>query len=140
MDIRRVVKIFRRKFFVSQCRKVWQGNPFVLSFRKLPVSKKFMHRRGAIKIFRRKFLVPQCRKLWQGNPFVLFFRKLPVAKKIIDKRGRGPSRFSVESFLYHTAVNFRKGTLLCCVAEKFRLRKRLWTRKGDIKIFRRKDF
>ena len=108
---------FPSKFFVSQCRKLWQRNPFVLCFRKLPVSKKFMHRRGAIKIFRRKFLVPQCRKLWQGNPFVLFFRKLPVAKRIMDKRGRGLPRLSVEVFLYHNAENFGTGTLLCCVSE-----------------------
>ena len=42
---------FPSKIFVSQCRKVWQGNPFVLSFRKLPVSKKFMHRRGGYQDF-----------------------------------------------------------------------------------------
>ena len=71
---------------------------------------------------------------------MLFFRKLPVAKKFLDKRGRGVSRFSVESFLYHNPENFGKGTLLCCVSEKFRQRNRLWIRKGGIKIFRRKVF
>ena len=76
-------------------------------------------REGTIKSFRRKFFVPQCRKLWQGSPFVLCFRKLPVAEKILDKRGRGLSRFSVESFLYHNAKNFGKGALLCCVSENF---------------------
>ena len=96
---------------------------------------------GAIKIFRRKFLVPQGRKIWQGNPFVLCFRTLLVANKIMDKRGTGGYQ-DVPSKVFCTTMpkNFRKGTLLCCVPEKFRLRKRLWIRKGDIKIFRRKDF
>ena len=48
---------------------------------------------------------------------MLFFRKLPVAKKILDKRGRGLSRFSAESFLYHNAENFGKGTF-CVVFQK----------------------
>ena len=38
--------IFRRVFFVSQNRKTLQGNPFVVCFRKLPVAKKFMDKRG----------------------------------------------------------------------------------------------
>ena len=61
---------------------------------------------------------------------MLFFRKLPVANKFLDKRGRGVSRFSVESFLYHNPENFGKGTLLCCVSENFRYRKRLCIRGG----------
>ena len=56
-------------------------------------------------------------------------------------RGKGEvSRFPVDSFLYHNAETFRKGTLLCCVSEKFRQRSRLWIRKGGIRIFRRKVF
>ena len=66
---------------------------------------------------------------------MLFFRKLPVAKKIFDKRGRGLSRFSVESFLSHNAENFGKGTLLCCVSQNFRCRKRLYITAGGIKIY-----
>ena len=64
---------FRRKIFVSQCRKLSQGDPIVLCFRKLLVANKIMVERGreGIKIFRRNFFVPQCRKLSLGNPFVL---------------------------------------------------------------------
>ena len=40
------IKIFRRKFSVSQCRKIPYGNPSVLCFRKVAVAKKFMDKRG----------------------------------------------------------------------------------------------
>ena len=58
---RRGIKTFRRKNFVSQCRKNSYGNLSVLCFRKLAVAKKLMDERGGggIKIFRRKFLVSQ---------------------------------------------------------------------------------
>ena len=53
------ITIFRRKFFVSQCRKIsWE---FLQCLRKFGVSKNFMHNRG-ITSFRRKFFVSQCRK------------------------------------------------------------------------------
>ena len=58
------ITIFRRKFFVSQGRKISQGNPSVLCFRNFPLAKKFMDKRGggSVKIFRRKFFVSQGRK------------------------------------------------------------------------------
>ena len=46
MDKKGGIKIFRRKFFVSQTRRTLQGNPFVLCFRKIPVVNKFMDKRG----------------------------------------------------------------------------------------------
>ena len=82
------IQIFRRKAFVSQCRKLSKGKLSVLCFRKNPVAKKIMYKMGGyIKIFRRSFLVPQCQKLSQLNLFVLCFRKLQVAEKIMDKKG-----------------------------------------------------
>ena len=42
MDNRGGIKIFRRKIFVSLCRKFLQGNPVVLCFRKLLVAKNIM--------------------------------------------------------------------------------------------------
>ena len=82
MDIRAVVKIFRRKFFVSQCRKVWQGNPFVLSFRKLPVSKKFMHRRGGgYHDFPSKVSCTTMPKTLAREPFCVVFQKTSGSKK-----------------------------------------------------------
>ena len=55
---------FSSIFFVSQNRKALQGNPSVVCFKKLPVTKKFMDKRGegSIKILRRKKFVSQCRK------------------------------------------------------------------------------
>ena len=47
------------------------------------------------------------------------------------------SRVSVEKFLSHNAENICRGTLLCCVSEKFRQRRRLWIRDGTIRILRR---
>ena len=50
------ITIFRRKNFVSQNRKTFQGNLSVLRFGKFPVSHKFMdEKRGSFKIFRPNF-------------------------------------------------------------------------------------
>ena len=54
------------------------------------------------------------------------FRKIPAAPKPMDKKGV-PS-FSVGKFLSHNVEVFRRGTILYCVAEMFRKRKRLWMR------------
>ena len=62
----------------------------------------------------RIFFVSQCRKLMWGKPSVLCFRNIPAAKKFMDKKG--VSRFSVESFLSHSAKKFRRGTPMCCVS------------------------
>ena len=48
------------------------GNTSVLCFRKFPVAKKFMDKKGrerSIKIFRHNFFVSQCRKNFVGEPF-----------------------------------------------------------------------
>ena len=45
------ITIFCRKIFVSKCRKTSQGNPSVLCFRKLPVAKNFMDKKGAVSRF-----------------------------------------------------------------------------------------
>ena len=74
---------------------------------------------GSIKIFRRKFFVSQCRKYSQMNPSLLFFRNFAVAKKFKDKRG-GVSRFSAGKFLSHSAENFCRGILCCCVIFGYR--------------------
>ena len=50
-------------------------------------------------------------------------------------------QFSIENLLSPGTKKFRKGTLLFCVSENFRLRKSLWIRGrggGKIKIFRQK--
>ena len=80
------VTIFCRNFFVSQCRKISYRNPSDLCFRKCPVAKKFMDKRGGgIKIFRRKFLVSQCRKIWWAS--LQCFGKFGVSKKFMHNGG-----------------------------------------------------
>ena len=51
------------------------------------------------------------------------------------------SRFSVQNILSHSAENFRRGPLLCCVSEKYRLPKSLRIReRGKYKDFQSKFF
>ena len=78
------IKIFPRKFPLSQSAEKIVGENLCAVFQKVPGSDKTLWiTRGGIKIFRRKVFVSLCRKVLQGNPFVLCFRKLPVAKKIM---------------------------------------------------------
>ena len=54
---------------------------------------------------------------------------------------QGVSRFSVKNLLSHSAEKSSRGSLLCCVSEKFRQLQSLWKRGGGIiKIFSRKVF
>ena len=111
------IQIFRRKTFVSQCRKLSKGNLSVLCFRKNPVAKKIMYKMGGyIKIFRRSYLVSQCQKLSQLNLFVLCFRKLQVAEKIMDEKG-GYQVFPSEKFCLTVPKSF-VGEHFCAVFEK----------------------
>ena len=91
--------IFCRNFFVSQCRKNPQGNPFV--FQKTLVSKSFLHRRGGIMCHGTKKL--------RGGSF-LCIRIFLERRKIYGERW-GKIIFSVEKFLSHSAKKFRGGTI-----------------------------
>ena len=75
MDKRRCVKYFRRKFFVSKCRKLSPGNPSVLCFRKLPVVKKIMHKKGGYKEFLSKAFCLKMSKTFAREPFCAVFQK-----------------------------------------------------------------
>ena len=55
------IKIFRRKFFVSQSRKNSYGEPYSVSLI-AGTEKVWIREGGSIKNFRRKFFVTQCRK------------------------------------------------------------------------------
>ena len=49
------------------------------------------------------------------------FQKFSKSGKVYgSEAGRRVSSFSVENFLSHSAENFRRRTLLCCVSENFR--------------------
>ncbi len=61
-------------------------------------------------------------------------------EKILEKRGGGGgvSRFPVENFLSHSAENFRRGILYCCI--NFGYRKSLEKRGGEYQDFLSKIF
>ena len=83
MDKRGHITIFSRNFFVSQCRKLSQGNPTV--FEKIFGFKKFYEWKGGITFFRRKFLVPQCRKFSWAS--LQCFRNFGVSKNFTHSTG-----------------------------------------------------
>ncbi len=64
--------IFRRKSFVSQCRKNFVEEPFCSVFQKLSGSEK-VHKGGggAFKFSVEKIFLSQCRKISQGNLLLL---------------------------------------------------------------------
>ena len=64
---------FLSKSFCLTITKKFVGNTSVLCFRKFPVAKKFLDKKGggwSIKILRRNFFVSRCRKISWVNPLV----------------------------------------------------------------------
>ena len=61
-----------------------------------------------------KFFCLTMPKIFVGEPFCAVFQKYSGSEKVYGKKG--VSRFSVESFLSHSAIKFRRGTLMCCVS------------------------
>ena len=127
MDKRGGVKIFRRKFFVSQCRKLSRGNLFVLCFRKLPAAQKNMDKKGGYHDFPSKNFCLRVPKFFVVENFCAVFQKISGSGKLYVLE-RWVSRCYVEKFLSHNAENSQlsKGNHLCCVSVKFRWRETLW--------------
>ena len=63
------ITIFCQNFFVSQCRKISQRNPFDLCFRKYPVAKKFMDKGGEYQDFPSKIFCLTVPKNFVGESF-----------------------------------------------------------------------
>ena len=85
------IKILRRKFFVSQCRKnSWAS---LQCFRKVGVSKICMHNRG-IPIFRRNFFV-SVPKNFLGEPYCAVSENFRSRKSLLIRGGGGVSRWVV---------------------------------------------
>ena len=62
------IMFFSRQFFFEQCRKKQQGNPSVLCFRRLLVSKFFMDKKGGIsRVSVENFLSDSAEKLRSGT-------------------------------------------------------------------------
>ena len=85
----------------------------MLCFRKFPVVKKFMDKRGEYQDFPSKIFCPTVPKISVGEP-VCVSQNFWYQKKIMDKRGEGRegvSGFSVKNFMSHSAEKYRRGTL-----------------------------
>ena len=131
------IKIFRRKIYLSQSRKISQGNLLLLHYFQVSKNVKDKRKGGEHQDFPPKifcFIVPN---ISYGNQFVQCFRIFTVLKKFMDKGG-GVSRFSVQKFFSHSAEKFLRGIFYRFI--NFRYRKLLGIREGGITIFRRKNF
>ena len=95
----------RGELLVSQYRKTSWGNDFF--FRKIPVRKKFMDKKGRVTSSRRSFFVPNRRKTSWANPSA--FQKCSGIKSFYII---GESQFC-QFFLSHVAKNDRGRTRLC---------------------------
>ena len=92
-------------------------------FKKIPAAKKIMDYKGGYQDLPSKGFVSQSAESFVAEKFCAVFQKISGSEKLYGLES-GLSRFSVEGFLYHNRENFGKGTILCCVSEKFRWRKR----------------
>ena len=111
--------------FLSHCTEIFHWRT-LWRFRKILLSKIFMHRRGGRHGFVGTFcLTGPKRKALYRNPSV--FRKFSGIEKHLWIRG-GISRFSVEIFMSHSAENFREGILL--FLRKFLVAKSFMDEKG----------
>ena len=113
----------------------------MLYYRKFPVTKKIMDRRGVwgIKIFRRKLSCLTVPNFSQWNSFVLCFRKPPLAKKIKDKRGV-IKIFHRQKFISQCRKFLWGNTSMLRLRKFPEAKNSMDNRGGGIKIFRRKIF
>ena len=69
--------------FVSQCRKFSQGKLSVLCFRKIPVAKKFMDRRGGgVSRFSVESFLSQSAEVFRREPLSAVFQKNSGSEKL----------------------------------------------------------
>ena len=105
------IKIFRRKFYVSECRKFPYGNPLPLHC--FPEAKKFGYEWGdEYEDFPLEILCLTVPKISVGESFTVAL--FCGSEKVWIGWG-GVSRFSVEIFTSHRADKPRRGDLYCCI-------------------------
>ena len=112
---------------MSHCRKYSQVNPSLLCFRKFPVAKKFMDKSGKYEDFPSDFFSLTVAKTFIGESFTI--GAILGTGKVWITRGGGVSRFSCDKILSHSAKNFRRTILSCCI--NFGYRKGLDKRGGE---------
>ena len=82
----------------------------MLCFRKFPVAKMFMDKRGGVSRLSVELFCPAVPKNAVGGPFCLSLIS-GIEKVWMRGWGGGVSRFSVENFMSHSAEKFRRATL-----------------------------
>ena len=93
------IKIYRRKPFVSQCRKISYGRPSVLCFRKFPVAKKFMDKGwGEYQDFPSKIFCLTVPKNFVVETFCAVFQKISGNEKVYGYEGRGSIKIFRRNF------------------------------------------
>ena len=101
----RVMSLFSvENFCLTACRENSQGNPSLLCFRKFPVAKKFMDKRGEVSRFPSQILCLTLPKIFRRKP--LSISLISGIEKVGYRGwggGGGESRCFVESFLSHNA-------------------------------------
>ena len=114
------VSRFSLKNFMSQtAEKICRGT--LRCFRKLRVSKNFVHKRGISRFSVESFLFESTKKVRRGT--VLRFRKIGVSKSF---RHKGEGNITV--FRRNSAIKFRREILLCF--RKFRVSKSYMDKKS----------
>ena len=129
MDKRAGITFFRRKLFVSQCRKKLRGP--ILCSNEILLMTTLIHTRSASQFCR--FFVSQYRK-FVGRTIV-FHNHSGMEKKTIVKGV--VSRVLVKNFLSRSAESTRKGDP--CVSETFCYGKKVWI-TGSVSRFSDESF
>ena len=117
----RSIKIFRRKLFVSQCRKSPQGILYCcINFLISGSEKVWIGGWGGVSRFSVENFFPHGAENFRRRIFYCCSNF--GYRKRLDEKG-GVSRLSVENFFTHSTENFRRVILYSCI--NFRLRKSL---------------
>ena len=105
-------------FFVWRYRKSSSGNPSVLCFRKLLVTKSFLDRNGSSRFSVAVFLSHSREKFHRVN--LEFFENLLISKNFMDMGGGGEtSRFSVKNLLFHSAGKILRAPFYCVTSFEY---------------------
>ena len=107
---------FVSKIFVSLCPKISSRNPSDLCFRKCPVAKKFMDKKGEYQGFPSKVFRLTVPKNFVGETFNVSF----FSGNEKSYASEGYVTILCRKFLSHCAEKFRRGTFLICVSENIR--------------------
>ena len=102
------IKIFRRDFFVSKCRKNFVGEPCSLS---LISGIEEFYASEVMSQFPSKVFCLTVPKHFVEEPFYAVFQKISGSEKFYGQEGGGSIKSSFENFLSHSAENFRRANL-----------------------------